>query len=150
MLLAGCDAGATSPDDTFKDWSDFSLSEESEARLEEEERVSEESKTDEEKQDELLAWYEENLTAAREEEQRLLKKLQDIREIAALPELDEARRARYIELAAETEAEITACKEEQARVEANIEAIHTSRMPPPDIFDDEDINWTDEWPEYEQ
>ncbi|MDR2295922.1 MAG: hypothetical protein LBD95_03905 [Clostridiales Family XIII bacterium] len=131
-LSTGCGADAASPEGAYKAWDELVLSDEALERLEAERELRANERSEAEKQDEILAWYAQSLAAAREEERVLSERLEEIRAIAALPELPEEPRAKYAALVAETEAAIRACAERRDRLEADTARIEALREPPPD------------------
>jgi hypothetical protein len=130
FITAGCGADTTRADEGFRDWQDVEFSEETVNREYEERALDLELRTEDEKRDEILKEYEGRLIAARAEEERLVSKLADIRDIEALSELSEELRADYTALAAETEAEIAALRDEIDRIEKDAENISAINEPP--------------------
>jgi predicted nucleic acid-binding Zn-ribbon protein len=123
-LIQGC--GADTAGEGFAAWRDIEFSEETLLREEAERATEEALLTDEEKREETLKEYEKRLAAAREEEARLVSKLADIRGTEALPELSEELRESYAALAALTEKETEAVREEIKRLTEDAERVRAS------------------------
>jgi hypothetical protein len=148
FLAAGCVADTAGADEGFTEWQNVEFSEETQNREEYESAFESELATESEKTAEILKEYERRLAAAGEEEARLVAKLADIRGTEALTELSEELRAVYGALAAETEEELAALRDEESRIREDAERIRALNGPPEEEF--EEFEEIDEYEEYER